>query len=139
MGVRAGADGRVRGFGRVCRTLSVLGSAAASRLSSLRLVCDVASAGSVGATVAGLHTPMRCVEGCPREGPGLRVRAEWRDIMLCYIITASTMRPDSCEGWNRTNGTTHRKGFTFTRRSCVQYVVVPPVHTHSHTASPVTK
>ena len=30
-----------------------------------------------------LHTPMRCVAGCPREGPGSRVRAEWRDIMLC--------------------------------------------------------
>ena len=29
---------------------------------------------------------MRCVVGCPREGPGLRVCAEWRDIMLCYVM-----------------------------------------------------
>ena len=33
-----------------------------------------------------LHTPMRCVAGCPREGPGSRVRAEWRGIMLCYVM-----------------------------------------------------
>ena len=31
----------------------------------------------------GLCLPTRCVEGCPRKGPGLRVRAEWRAVMLC--------------------------------------------------------
>ena len=33
---------------------------------------------------------MRRVAGCPREGPGLRVRAEWRDIMLCYVMYSTT-------------------------------------------------
>ena len=41
-------------------------------------VCDVA--------MCVLRLPMRCVEGCPREGPGLRVRAEWRVVMLCYVM-----------------------------------------------------
>ena len=29
---------------------------------------------------------MRYVVGCPCEGPGLRVRAEWREVMLCYVM-----------------------------------------------------
>ena len=45
-----------------------------------------------------LHTPMRRVAGYPREGPGLRVRAEWRDIMLCYMLCYARARETVREG-----------------------------------------
>ena len=47
-------------------------------LPRLVALCDVAC--------GRLHTPTCLVEGCPREGPGLRVRAERREIMLCYVM-----------------------------------------------------
>ena len=73
--------GGVAAEGRAC-THFVFGKGQFG-LPRLVALCDVAC--------GRLHTPTRHVEGCPREGPGPCVRAERREIMLCYVIKSFSL------------------------------------------------